>query len=224
MGKRPARAFDPAARAQADKGNRVLVAAIGAPHGVRGEVRLRSFTADPMAVMAYGTLEAEDGRSFRLESARPSGKDVLVVRFAGIADRDAAERLRGIQLFVPRARLPAIEEPETFYHADLIGLLVVGPDGAALGTVAAIQNFGAGDLVEIRPPQGPTMLLPFTEEVVPVVDVAGGKLVVNPPLQGEGRRAKRAGVGPTAQPSEIGAGSPPPAAASRRRPPPSRGR
>jgi 16S rRNA processing protein RimM len=157
--------------------DRVLVAQIGAAHGIRGEVRLRAFTADPLAVKHYGPLETEDGRqAFTIETLRPQ-KDVLVVRFAGVTDRNAAERLRNQNLYVPRARLPAPEAGE-FYHADLIGLAVEAIDGRALGTVIAVHNFGAGDLLEVKPPNSPAVMLPFTEAIVPVVDIAGGRVVV----------------------------------------------
>ena len=188
--RRSARVPDPVA-----PGQRVCVAEIGAAHGLAGEVRLRAFTEDPLAVARYGRLEAEDGRDVTIAAVRP-GKDCLIARLAGVSDRTAAERLRNLKLYVPRDRLPAIEEPETYYHADLVGLSVVGPDGAALGRISAVQNFGAGDLLEVKPAAGgPTMLLPFTEQVVPVVDVTGGRVVINPPLEGEGRPPKRSGGG-----------------------------
>jgi 16S rRNA processing protein RimM len=154
------------------------VAQIGAPHGVRGGVRLRSFTEDPMALTGYGPLEAEDGsRAFELEALRPA-KSALVARFAGVTNRDAAAELRNLKLYVPRARLPEPED-ETYYHRDLIGLTAVDPDGAVLGTVSAMQNFGAGDLIEIAPAAGgPSVLLPFTKAFVPVVDIPGGRAVI----------------------------------------------
>ena len=162
---------------------RVCVAEIGAAHGITGEVRLRAFTEDPLTVTQFGALQAEDGREIRIAAARP-GKDCLIARIKGVADRSAAERLRNVKLYVARDKLPAIEEPETYYHADLIGLAAVGPDGAAFGRVVAVQNFGAGDLLEIAPAAGgPTLLLPFTDAVVPVVDVANGRIVVNPPRE-----------------------------------------
>ena len=167
--------------APADPGDLVCVAQIGAAHGVRGEVRLRAFTDDPLAVMRYGPLQAENGRHLEIEAARPA-KDVLVARFVGIADRDAAESLKNLKLYVPRARLPAIEEPETYYHADLVGLAVVDLAGTLLGTLTAIHDFGAGELIEVAPAAGgPTVLLPFTKTVVPTVDLAGRRVVVDPP-------------------------------------------
>jgi 16S rRNA processing protein RimM len=188
--RRPARGVPDAAPAP-----RVCVAEIGAAHGIAGEVRLRAFTEDPLAVTQFGPLQAEDGREIAITSLRP-GKDCLIARLAGVADRTAAERLRNAKLYVARDRLPAIDEPETWYHADLVGLAAVGPDGAALGRVVAVQNFGAGDLLEIAPAAGgPTLLLPFTDAVVPLVDVPNGRVMVNPPLEGEGRPPQRSGGG-----------------------------
>lgn len=171
------------ARALPEAAARVCVAEIGAAHGIAGEVRLRAFTDDPLAVTQFGPLQAEDGREVAIAALRP-GRDCLIARIVGVADRTAAERWRNVKLYVAREKLPAIDEPETYYHADLIGLAAVGPDGAAFGHVVAVQNFGAGDLVEIAPAAGgPTVLLPFTDAVVPVVDVANGRIVVNPPRE-----------------------------------------
>jgi 16S rRNA processing protein RimM len=166
--------------------DRIRVARIGAAHGVRGEVKLWSFTEDPLAVANYGPLESEDGsRRFEIETARP-GKDFLVARIAGVSDRNAAEKLRNTDLFVPRDRLPPIEEADTFYHADLIGLSAVDKDGSTLGTVIAIYNFGAGDLIEIAPGGGDEpLLLPFTETVVPTIDLKAGRIVIVPPAAAE---------------------------------------
>jgi 16S rRNA processing protein RimM len=167
---------------------RVCVAQIGAPHGVRGEVRLKSFTADPDAVARYGPLQAEDGRrSFEIEAMVRQDKDAMIVRLRGIDDRNAAEALRNLRLYVPRERLPETEDSDTFYHADLIGLKAVDTEGVPLGTVTAVYNFGAGDLIEVAPPGGgETVLLPFTESVVPTVDLAAGRIVVNPPELAQG--------------------------------------
>ena len=160
---------------------RICVAQIGPAHGTRGEVRLKSFTADPMAVKDYGALETEDGTAtFRIEALRPA-KSHLVAQFAGVRDRTAAERLANLRLFVPRERLPTPDADE-FYHTDLIGLAAVTRDGRALGTVVAIYDFGAGDILELRPEgQRNTVMLPFTTTTVPVVDVAGGRIVIDPP-------------------------------------------
>ena len=166
--------------------NRICVAQIGAPHGVRGEVRLWTFTADPMAVTQYGPLETEDGtRSFEIATVR-SGKDHLVARLRGIDDRDAAEKLTNTKLFVPRERLPEADDGE-FYHADLIGLRADNENGNAIGSVIAVHNFGAGDIIEIQPPEGGTMLLPFTETVVPEIDIKGGRIVVALPNETEAK-------------------------------------
>jgi 16S rRNA processing protein RimM len=165
---------------------RIRVARIGAAHGIRGEVKLWSFTEDPMAVAHYGPLETADGaRCFEIEAARPA-KDHLVARIAGVGDRNAAEKLRNIDLFVPRERLPPIEEADTFYHADLVGLAAISENGAALGTVVAIHNFGAGDLIEIEPAAGgEPLLLPFNETTVPTIDLKVGRIVVVPPAATE---------------------------------------
>ncbi len=162
-------------------GARICVGQIGAAHGVRGEVRLRSFTADPAAIVSYGPLQAEDGHVFEIESLRPA-KDHFVATLAGIADRNAAERLANTKLYVPRDRLPEPNEPDEYYHADLIGLAVVDRAGTSLGTVVAVHNFGAGDLIEVRQAEDkPTQLLPFDALTVPGVDLAAGRLVVQLP-------------------------------------------
>lgn len=165
---------------------RIRVARIGAAHGVRGEVKLWPFTQDPMAVANYGPLESEDGaRHFVIEALRPA-KDHLVARLAGVSDRDAAEALRNLDLFVPRERLPAIEEADTFYHADLVGLAAVTADGATLGTVTAVHNFGAGDIIEIAPAGGGApLMLSFTEAAVPKIDMKAKQIVVVPPATSE---------------------------------------
>lgn len=164
------------------------VARIGAAHGVRGEVKLWSFTEDPLAVADYAPLETQDGkRQFEIESLRPV-KDHLVARFKEVGDRNAAEALRNIDLYVPRDRLPAIAEDDTWYYADLVGLAAVSPEGEALGTVLALHNFGAGDVLEIQPTEGnKTLLLPFTETVVPTIDINAGRIVVVMPTEIEVR-------------------------------------
>ncbi|MGB6503363.1 MAG: ribosome maturation factor RimM [Xanthobacteraceae bacterium] len=164
-------------------GGRVCLGQFGAAHGVRGEVRLRSFTADPAAIVGYGPLQTEDGRVIEIESLRPA-KDHFVATLAGITDRNAAERLANTKLYVPRERLPAPDEPDEYYHADLIGLAVIDRAGKPLGTVVAVHNFGAGDLIEVRQAEGkPTRLLPFDAVTVPHVDLAAGRLVVELPAE-----------------------------------------
>jgi 16S rRNA processing protein RimM len=162
-----------------------LVARFGAPHGVRGEIKLWSFTGDPLAIIEYEPLQSADGRTFELESVRPQ-KDFLVARVAGVSDRDAAEALCNLDLYVPRDRLPAIDEDETWYVSDLIGLAAHDANNAAVGTVTAVHNFGAGDVLEIAPAAGgPTLMLPFTAETVPQVDIGSGRLVVVLPTETE---------------------------------------
>ena len=170
----------------------VVVAEIGAAHGIKGEVRLKSFTQLPDDVARYGPLTAEDGRRFEIEALRPaagsSSPNMLVVRLKGVRDRTTAETLTGLILSVPQDRLPETDEGE-YYHADLIGLTAVTAAGEPLGTVVAVPNYGAGDLIEIAPPRGATILVPFTDAAVPEIDVAGGRVVVVPPVfdtDGEG--------------------------------------
>lgn len=163
----------------------VCVARIGAAHGVRGAVRLWTFTEDPLAVKDYGPLMTKDGtRQFEVTHAREA-KDHLVVTLKGVASRDDAERLNGIELYVPRDRLPDTDDGE-YYHTDLIGLAAVTTAEQPLGKVIAIHNFGAGDIIEIAPLQGATMLLPFTNAVVPSVDLAGGRVVIDLPQEIDG--------------------------------------
>jgi 16S rRNA processing protein RimM len=162
-------------------GARICLGQIGAAHGLRGEVRLHSFTTDPAAIAGYGQLETEDGRVFEIEAMRPA-KDHFVARLSGVADRNAAEKLTNLKLYVPRERLPQTEEPDEFYHADLVGLAVVDRAGKNLGSVIAVHNFGAGDLIEVRPDAGGnTELIPFDTTNVPAVDLASGKVIVDPP-------------------------------------------
>jgi 16S rRNA processing protein RimM len=163
----------------------ICVARIGAAHGVRGAVRLWTFTEDPFAVTRYGPLVTKDGaRSFEVANAR-GGKGHLVAMLKGVTTRNEAERLNGIELYVTREKLPAIDADE-YYHADLIGLAAVTTAEEPLGKVIAIHNFGAGDIIEIAPPRGPTMLLPFSNAVVPTVDIAGGRVVIELPAEIEG--------------------------------------
>ncbi len=182
----------------------VLLGRFGAPHGVRGEIRLQSFTADPLAIAAYDGLTDKSGaRHFRLRAVRPQGKDMLVAQVEGVDDRAGAEALNRVELYVARDKLPAPEEDE-FYIADLIGLRAEAPDGQMIGVVVAVRNFGAGDILEIAPAHGlekasdfpneamprklgvETLLLPFTKATTPVIDVKAGRVVVVPPTEVEG--------------------------------------
>ena len=160
-------------------------------HGVQGLVRIKAFTAEPAAIASYGPLRDESGdRRFELEVlGQAPGKraaDVVLARIAGVTDRDAAEALRGVRLYVRRSALPRPTEEEEYYHADLIGLRCDDHDGTPFGRVTAVHDFGAGDLLELSIEAGAgrkagTVLVPFTREVVPVVDIASGYLVVDPP-------------------------------------------
>lgn len=164
---------------------KVLVARFGAPHGVRGDVKLWSFTEDPLGVVDYGPLQGADGCNYEIESVRPA-KDFLVARVAGVTDRTAAVALTNVDLYVPRERLPAIEDGDTWYHADLIGLAAIAPDGTQVGTVTAVHNFGAGEVIEIAPVNGgPTVMLPFTASAVPEVNIKAGRIGVVLPSEGD---------------------------------------
>ena len=152
---------------------------------MRGAVKLWTFTEDPFAVKEYGPLTTKDGaRQFEVTHVREA-RDHLVATLKGIATREDAERLNGIELYIAREKLPATDEDE-YYHADLIGLAAVNAANEPLGRVTAIHNFGAGDIIEIAPTQGPTMLLPFTNAVVPTVDLAAGRVVIELPQEIEG--------------------------------------
>jgi 16S rRNA processing protein RimM len=160
----------------------ICVARIGAAHGVRGAVKLWTFTEDPLAVKRYGLLATKDGtRSFEVTHAREA-KGHLVATLKGIATREEAERLNGLELYIAREKLPATDADE-YYHADLIGLAAVNAADEPIGRVIAIHNFGAGDIIEIAPPKGASMLLPFTNAVVPTVDLANGRVVIELPAE-----------------------------------------
>jgi 16S rRNA processing protein RimM len=169
----------------------ICVARIGAAHGVRGAVRLWTFTEDPLAVKRYGPLTTKDGtRQFEVATAREANGH-LVATLKGVATREEAERLNGIELYIAREKLPATDEGE-YYHADLIGLAAVNAANEPLGRVIAIHNFGAGDIIEIAPPHGASMLLPFTNAVVPTVDLENGRVVIVLPDEIDGDDPTRA--------------------------------
>ena len=159
----------------------LLVGEIGAAQGLKGEVRVRSYTEDPADIAAYGPLSDEAGtRTIEIERVRVTPK-ALIARIRGVTTREAAEALNGTKLYVAREALPEANEGE-WYVADLIGLTAVSPDGAALGRVAAVHNFGASDIIEVAlDGSGGTMLVAFTDDTVPEVDIAGGRLVLVPP-------------------------------------------
>jgi 16S rRNA processing protein RimM len=163
---------------------RLLVGRFGAPHGVKGEVRLQSFTQDPGAIAGYPDLaDASGSRRFAIKSLRRVKDNLFVARVDGVADRDGAERLTNVEIYVPRADLPAPGKEE-FYLADLIGLAALDEARAPLGRVANVLDFGGGDILEIAPTGGgETQLFPFTKAVVPEIDVAGGWLVIVPPRE-----------------------------------------
>ncbi|WP_439123493.1 ribosome maturation factor RimM [Marivita sp.] len=160
---------------------KVCVGAIAGAFGVRGEVRLKSFTAIPEDLANYAPLETEDGaQSFTIKITRQI-KNGLAARLSGISNKEDADALRGTQLYVPRDRLPSLPDDE-FYHADLIGLEVTDTGGTHLGKVMAVINNGADDLLELSAPgQKQTVLLPFTKAIVPTVDLGQGRIVADPP-------------------------------------------
>ena len=153
--------------------NPIQMAVIGAAHGIKGELRVKTFTGDPLALGAYGPLYAKDGRAFEIAAIRPAN-EVVVVRFKGVNDRNAAEALTGTELFVDRSALPDDGAEDEFYHADLVGLAVRDETGTAIGKVAAVQNFGGGDLLELTLGGRKGVLIPFTQAAVPEVSIAGG--------------------------------------------------
>lgn len=162
------------------KTNLIILAQIGAPHGIKGEVRVKPF-GDPEMLDQYGKLETQDGRTFKIKRMRPQ-KNMLVVKFEGVNTREEAEALNRVELFIDRAKLPEPEEDE-FYVSDLIGMKVMINGGTA-GLVKDVPNFGAGDMIEIEPQSGgASYYLPFTEEVVPEIDFENGALVVVPPAE-----------------------------------------
>ena len=157
--------------------SRILLGVVTAAHGVKGEVKVKTFTQSPEGLRAYGPVIIEDGRQFEIAALRSSKPDEAIVRFAAIVDRNAAESLKGQRLYVPRAALPAPEAGE-FYHADLIGLRAEAPSGNPLGTVRGVHNFGAGDVIEIEFADGTTEFIAFSDANVPAVDIAEGRIVV----------------------------------------------
>lgn len=159
---------------------RILVGVFGRAVGLKGELRLKSHTGDPEAIAAYKPLSLKDGRAVDILAVRPVAgtADMLVARLKGVASREAAEALNRAEVFAPRDALGAPDEDE-YFHADLVGLEVRGPDGERLGTVTGISNFGAGDILEIKPLKGPAAMVPFRDPFVPTVDVKGGHVVIN---------------------------------------------
>jgi len=168
-----------------------LLGAIAGAHGIRGEVRIKSFTATPAKIGSYGPLADESGnRTFKVK-VRGEVRGLIIAKLDGITDRNAAEALKGLRLYVDRAQLPKPKRGE-WYLADLIGLRAERTDGTAMGTVKSVQNYGAGDIVEVETAPGRTEFLPFTKRVVPVVDVEGGRIVIDPPDETEAKPDQRA--------------------------------
>lgn len=165
-----------------DRDERICVGAVGGAFGVHGEVRLKSFTAEPEAIADYAPLSDESGdRSFEVQIVRPIAQG-FAARLSGVRSKEDADALKGVRLYAPRARLPQLPDDE-FYHADLVGLEVYDTGGVRLGRVRAVQNHGASDLLEVQVPgSSSTVLLPFTRAAVPTVDLASGRIVADPPL------------------------------------------
>jgi len=162
--------------------DRICIGAVAGAFGVRGELRLKSFTATPEDIATYGPVTSEDGaQSFTITLTGQATKGALIARLSGIATKEQADALRGLRLFVERDRLPSLPDDE-YYHADLIGLEVFDTGGTSLGRVKSVLNHGASDLLEIHGPGlKSTVLLPFTVEAVPTVDLASGRIVADPP-------------------------------------------
>lgn len=176
----------PFEQAMTEKSTRILLGTIGAAHGIKGEVRIASHTQDPEAIASYGPLETNrPGLTITIEAARLN-KTVLIARLRDVRDRNAAERLNGVELYIDRSLLPEIEDEDDFYHADLIGLDARLESGVSIGAVSAIYDHGAGDILEVRDPRsGDTFLYPFTKAVVPTIRIADGYLVIAPPLDAD---------------------------------------
>ena len=169
----------------------ILMATIGAAQGLRGEVRVRSYTAEPMTLGDYGKLHAKDGRVFEILEIREA-KNVVVVRFRGVNSREDAEALTGLELYVERENLSDDElDDDEFYYADLEGLDAVDETGKSYGTVSGVYDFGAGDLLELKGPGRRPALIPFSEAAVLEIDLEGGRIVIDPRAAGQaaGRRA-----------------------------------
>lgn len=165
------------------KTNRILMGQIGAAHGIKGEVRIAAHTQDPEAIASYGPLETDrPGLTVTITKARLQ-KNVVIAHIKGVSDRTAAEKLNGVNLYVDRAKLPAPDDEDDFYHADLLDLDARLESGVVIGQVSALPNFGAGDLIEVRDPRtGDTFLYPFTKAVVPTINIAEGYLTIIVPL------------------------------------------
>ncbi len=165
------------------KPDRVCLGVIAGAHGVRGLVKIKSFTEEPEDVAAYGPVSDETGRKRFVIKVKGRVKGLILAELEGVRDRDQAQALHGLQLYVARGVLPQVDEEETFYQADLIGLAAEDPEGRPLGQVVAVPNFGAGDLLEVLDPERVSQFYPFTRAVVPEVDLAAGRVVIRPPAE-----------------------------------------
>jgi 16S rRNA processing protein RimM len=161
-------------------GKKLCVGVIAGAHGVRGEVRVKSFTADPDALVGYGPFTDKAGQNEYAIEMIGRSKGMMRGRVHGVDDRDAAAALRGTELYIDRDILPAADEDE-FYYADLVGLPILSADGTSYGSVKSVQEFGAGDMIEIQMSDGTVSLLPFTRAIFPTVDLDAGHLMVSPP-------------------------------------------
>ena len=180
-GPRPLAGMNEAGAVAPARKDLVLMGEFGRAHGLKGELRLKSHTGDPLAIASYGPLLLADGRSVALASVRQAAgdqPDLLVARVEGVQTREAAEALNRAKLFVPREKLGEPEDQDEYFLADLIGLPARSEAGEELGSIVGVPNYGGGDLLEIAPPRGPTILVPFTKEFVPGVDLKGGFVTV----------------------------------------------
>jgi len=162
----------------------VLLAAVIGAQGLKGEVKVKLFTATPDALPRYGSLHLKDGRTFKITAFRPTKPGEAVIAFSGVTDRNAAEALKGMELFVTRDALAATDEDE-FYHADLIGLEARDGEGRTIGKVTGLHNYGASDVIEFARDDGDHVLMAFTRETVPVLNIAEGYIVVAVPEDDE---------------------------------------
>ena len=160
----------------------IQLAVIGGAHGIKGELRVKSYTDDPLAFGDYGKLHDKNGNKYQVIKARVS-KNVVVTRFKSVDTREKAEALNGIELYIERCRLPEVGDEDEFYLSDLDGLDCVDETGAVIGFVKAVHNFGAGDIIEVRHVKGGDAFYPFTKKVVPTVNIEAGRLTLIPPVE-----------------------------------------
>lgn len=180
-----------------DVGDLILIAQIVGAHGLRGDLTARIYADDANNLKRYGRLSDKSGqRSFDVTSIRMGAKGAII-RLKGVTDRTEADTLRGLELYVARSALPDADDG-SYYHADLVGLTAVSVDGAAIGRVVGVQNYGAGDLLEISVKANETVLIPFRDQFVPTVDVKGGMVVIVAPIMIDGSEQRSTGLGDNA--------------------------